>query len=119
MSDTTSGTSTTVAVDESARFRAFTALTLALTALMGGGVIANGLQWLVMDSFEGVPSDTTYLMVLGGAPLVLSVVALYLASTAMSSADPLARPVARSSLVVSGLAILGAAVLMMATAGVR
>jgi hypothetical protein len=107
--------STTVAVDESARFRAFTSLALAVTALTGGGVIASALQWLVMDRVQS-PGDTAYLMVLGGAPLLLGIVAVYLASTAMSSADALARPVARSSLVLSGVAILGAAVLIMATA---
>ena len=113
MSETTS---TTVAVDESARFRAFTALALAVTALTGGGVVANALQWLVMDRLPS-RGDATYLMALGGAPLLLGVVALYLASTSMSSADALARPIARSSQVLSGVAILGAAVLVFATAG--
>jgi hypothetical protein len=113
MSETTS---TTVAVDESARFRAFTSLALAVTALTGGGVIASALQWLVMDRFAS-RGDATYLMALGGAPLLLSLAALYLASTAVSSADALARPLARSGLVLSGVAILGAAVLVVATAG--
>ena len=112
MSETTS---TSVAVDESARFRAFTALALAVTALTGGGVVASALQWLVLDRLES-RGETTYLMALGGAPLLLSVAALYLASTAMSSGDALARPMARSSLVLAGVAILGAAVLVVATA---
>ncbi|PKH37837.1 hypothetical protein SAMN05192575_101892 [Nocardioides alpinus] len=117
MSDATDVTSTSVRVDERARFRAFTALALALTALAGGGIIASALQWLVLDNYEAGPSDAIYLMTLGGAPLLLSIVACYLASTAMSSADLLARPLARASLVLSGLAILGAAVLVFATAG--
>ena len=101
-------------VDEGARFRAFTALGLALVALMDGGVVANGLQWLLLDRFSASPGDPSYALALGGVPVAMSMVALWLASNTTSSTDSLARPLARSSQVLSALAILGAVVLTIA-----
>ncbi len=114
MSETTATTPASATVDEGARFRAFTALGLALVALMNGGVIANGLQWLLLDRFSASPGDPAYGLALGGVPVAMSLVALWLASTITSSTDSLARPLARSSQVLSILAILGAVVLTIA-----
>jgi hypothetical protein len=47
-------------------------------------------------------------------PVAMGLVALWLASGATSSTDQLARPLARSSQVLSALAILGAVVLAVA-----
>jgi cytochrome bd-type quinol oxidase subunit 2 len=107
-------TTPAAAVDEGARFRAFTALGLALVALMDGGVVANGLQWLLLDRSSASPGDPSYALALGGVPVVMSLVALWLASNTTSSTDSLARPLARSSQVLSALAILGAVVLTIA-----
>jgi hypothetical protein len=100
-------TTTSATVDEGARFRAFTALGLALAALMGGGVISTGLQWVVTYRFANGPGDPWLALAMGSAPLVLSLVALWLASSAVSSTDSLARPLGRSSQVLSVIAILG------------
>lgn len=115
MSELTTTTSASAKVDEGARFRAFTALSLALAALMGGGVVANGLQWLLISfQFTAGPGDPSYALVLAGVPVAMSLVALWLASNATSSTDSLARPLARSSQALSVLAILGAVVLTIA-----
>ncbi len=114
MSELTNTTTASATVDEGARFRAFTALGLALAALMGGGVVANGLQWLVMYRSPAIPGDLWYALVLGVVPVAMSLVALGFASTATSSTDSLARPLARSSQVLSVLALLGAVVLTIA-----
>lgn len=82
-------TSTTSAVDEGARFRGFTALGLALAALMGGDGISTGLQWLANHRFADSPDDWSYALALGSVPLAMSLVALWLASSAASSTDPL------------------------------
>ncbi|MCY7401997.1 MAG: hypothetical protein LH477_13790 [Nocardioides sp.] len=117
MSELTTTTTASATVDEGARFRAFTALGLALAALMGGGVVANGLQWALtygFPRFPASPGDPLYALAIGGVPVAMSLVALWLASNATSSTDSLARPLARSSQVLSVLAILGAVVLTMA-----
>src|SRR5688500_8741373 len=101
MSELTTTTTGSATVDESARFRAFTALGLALAALLGGGVVANGLQWLVLDRFSANPGDPAYLLAIAGVPVAMSLVALWLAYNATSSTDSLARPLARSSQVLS------------------
>ena len=101
-------------MDEGARFRAFTALGLALAALMGGGVVANALQWLAIDRMAANPGDPSYALAIAGVPVAMSLVALWLASNATASTDALARPVARSSQVLSAFAILGAVVLTIA-----
>lgn len=88
----------------------------AFAALLGGGVVANGLQWLLLDRFSADPGDPSYLVAIAGVPVAMSLVALWLASAATSSTDPLARPLARSSQVLSVLAILGAAMLTIADA---
>jgi hypothetical protein len=112
MSETTS---TTRATDEAARFRAFTALGLALTALMGGGVFATAFQWLTMRAFNDNGSEQFYWIGVAVGPLLMSVVALYLASTVTATDDALARPVARASLVIAVIAALGAVLLMLVT----
>lgn len=66
MSETTIGT--TPAVDEKARFRAFTAAGAALAAIMGGGVISNVLQWLIIDQLQATSGDVTYAMSIGAGP---------------------------------------------------
>ncbi|MCP3423726.1 hypothetical protein [Nocardioides pinisoli] len=118
MSDVTTTTRAAATVHEGARFRAFTALGLALAALMGGGVVANGLQWLLTyrlpAQFPAGPGDPLYGLVIGGVPVAMSLVALWLASGATSSADALAKPIARSSQVLSVIAVLGAVVLVIA-----
>lgn len=114
MSELTTTTSASATVDEGARFRAFTALGLALAALMGGGVVANGLQWALTYRFPANPGDLWYALAIGGVPVAMSLVALWLASNATSSTDSFARPLARSSQVLSVLAILGAVVLSIA-----
>ena len=111
MSELTATPTASATVDEGARFRAFTALGLALAALMGGGVVANALQWLVIDRLSANPGDPSYALAIAGVPVAMSLVALWLASNATSSTDSLARPLARSSQVLSVLAILGAVVL--------
>lgn len=111
MSELTTTMTASTTVDEGARFRAFTALGLALAALMGGGVVANGLQWALtygFPPFPASPGDPLYALAIAGVPVAMSLVALWLASSATSSADSLARPLARSSQVLSVLAILGA-----------
>ena len=110
-----SQTSTTTVTDEAARFRAFTALGVALTGLMGGGVFATSFQWLTMRAFNENGSDQFYWIGVAVGPLLLSIVALYLASTAMATDDTLARPVARASLATSVLAAVGALLLMLVT----
>ena len=107
-------TDTSSTVDEGARFRAFTALALALAALMGGGVFSTGLQWLANYRFVNSPDDPSYALALASAPLVMSVMALWLASSAASSTDSIARPLARSAHVLSIAAILGAALVAVA-----
>jgi hypothetical protein len=117
MSELPTTTTASATVDEGARFRAFTALGLALAALMGGGVVANGLQWLLTyryPRFPASPGDPLYALAIGGVPVAMGLVALWLASGATSSTDQLARPLARSSQVLSALAILGAVVLAVA-----
>ena len=118
MSDVTTTARAAATVDEGARFRAFTALGLALAALLGGGVVANGLQWLLTYRFPAQlpagPGDPLYGLAIGGVPVAMSLVALWLASSATSSSDSVARPLARASQVLSGLAILGAVVLVIA-----
>ena len=114
MSELTTTPTASATVDEGARFRAFTALGLALAALMGGGVVANGLQWALTYRFPANPGDPSYALAIGGVPVAMSLVALWLASNATSSTDSLARPLARSSQVLSVLAILGAVVLTIA-----
>ena len=117
MSELTTTPTASATVDEGARFRAFTALGLALAALMGGGVVANGLQWGLtygFPPFPASPGDPLYALAIAGVPVAMSLVALWLASNATSSADSLARPLARSSQVLSVLAILGAVALTIA-----
>lgn len=113
MSETT--TSEITVVDERARFRAFTALGLALTGVMGGGVFAAAFQWMMMQAFNENGSDQYYWIGVAIGPLVLGVVALGLASTVTATDDPLARPVARATLVLAVLAVVGAVLLMMVT----
>jgi hypothetical protein len=119
MSDTseTVTTSTAPVVDERARFRAFTALGLAFAGLSGGGIFASAFQLLVMKSFgDGFAgSDQYYFMGLALGPVGMGVAALWLASTAMTTHDVVARPIARVSLVFAGLAICGAVLLVFAT----
>lgn len=109
--------STTPVVDEQARFRAMTALGLALVALLGGGLFATSFQWLATRVFNGLGSDRLYFT--GGAlpSLVLGAVALWLATTAQASADALARPLARASVVLAALSIVGGLLLAAATFG--
>ncbi|WP_246856043.1 hypothetical protein [Nocardioides xinjiangensis] len=113
MSETTTGPGTTAAVDDGARFRAFTGLGLALVALTGGGVVANGVQWLVIGRFPA-GDDLTYWSVVGGVPLLMGLVGLWLGTGAASSADALARPLGRATQALSALAVLGAVVLVVA-----
>ena len=114
MSELTTTTTASATVDESARFRALTALGVALAALLGGGVVANGLQWLLLDRFSANPGDPAYLLAIAGVPVAMSLVAMWLAYNVTSSTDSLARPLARSSQVLSALAILGAVMLTIA-----
>jgi cytochrome bd-type quinol oxidase subunit 2 len=106
-------------VDEGARFHAFTALGLALAALLGGGVVANGLQWAFTYRFPASVGDPSYALAIAGVPVAMSLVALWLASKATSSTDSLARPLARTSQVLSVLAIVGAVVLAIAVSTQR
>jgi hypothetical protein len=115
MDETTTGR--TAVVDERARLRAFTALGLALTSLMGGGVFASAFQWMTMRTFNETGSDQYYWIGAGVAPLVLGAVALGLTRTAMDSDDDLARPLARATLSLAVLAIAGAVILMLVTFG--
>lgn len=114
MSEVTTTPTASAMVDEGARFRAFTALGLALGALLGGGVVANGLQWAVTYRFTTNPGDPLYALAIAGVPVAMSLVALWLASNATSSTDSLASPLARSSQVLSILAIVGAVTLAIA-----
>ena len=115
MSELTTTTTTSASVDEGARFRGFTALGLALAALMGGDVISSGLEWLANYRSAVSPDDSSsYALAIGSAPLAMSLVALWLASSAASSADSLARPLGRSGQVLSVIAILGAVLLTVA-----
>ena len=116
MSEQASATTASATVDEGARFRAFTALGLALAALSGGGIVANGLQWVLLDRFSANPGDPSYLVAIVGVPAAMSLGALWLAHNATSSTDFLARPLARASQVLSVLAILGAVMLAIADA---
>ena len=115
MSELTTTTTASATVDESARFRALTALGVALAALLGGGVVATGLQWLLLDRFSANPGDPAYLLAIAGVPVAMSLVAQWLAYNATST-DSLARPLARASQVLSVLAILGAVMLAIADA---
>ncbi|GAA5106827.1 hypothetical protein GCM10023339_04200 [Alloalcanivorax gelatiniphagus] len=112
MSETTT-TSTSTVADEQARFRAFTALGLALVGLMGGGVLSTAGQLLVMRALEDIDGDRLYVIGAAAAPLALGAVACYLASTATASPDPLARPVARAAMVIAVVAVVGSVLLMM------
>ena len=113
MSEVTTTTTASTTVDERARFRAFTALGLALAALMGGGVVANGLQWTLTYWVRANPGEPLYALAIGGVPVAMSLVALGLASKATST-DSVARPFARCSQVLSVVAVLGAVVLTIA-----
>jgi hypothetical protein len=114
MSDVTTTSTGSATVDEGARFRAFTALSLALCALMGGGVMSTGLQIVVNYRFVDSPGDPSYAMVLGSAPLVLSLVALWLASGVVASSDTLASPLGRCTRVLAVVGILGAVLVTVA-----
>lgn len=117
MSETT--ISTTPAVDEKARFRAFTAMGLALTALAGGGVFATAAQWIAMRarSFNGNGSDQFFWIAISVGPMAMCLVALWLASTCLTSQDALVRPLARATRVLCGVGVVGSALLMLATFG--
>ncbi|MBD3923641.1 hypothetical protein IEZ26_03335 [Nocardioides cavernae] len=114
MSETTS---TVQVVDEQARFRAFTALGLALSSLAGGGVFMTSFQWLAMKFFNDNGNDQLYWIGVAVGPLVMGCAALWLSLTDRSSADMLARPLARAALVLSALAVVGALLLLALTAG--
>ena len=64
-----------------------------------------------LDRFSANPGDPAYLLAIAGVPAVMTLVALWLAYNATSSTDSLARLLARSSQVLSALAILGAVML--------
>jgi hypothetical protein len=115
MSDTTTSTTTTAVVDEDARVRAFTALGLGLGALLGGGVFANAFQWLAMKAFDG--NDQIYLSGVAVGPLLMAVVSLWLALTTRTSSDALAGPLARATVALSALAVVGSVFLMAVTVG--
>jgi hypothetical protein len=114
MSETT--ISTTPVVDEKARFRAFAALGLALTALTGGGLFATAAQWIAMEAFNDTTgSDRHYWIGIALGPLAMALVALGLAGTARSSDDTLARPLARATVALAALAVVGAVLLLLIT----
>ena len=105
MSETTSNT-TDQTTDERARTWAFTALALSLAALLGGGTLTNGVQSLFLES--GSVGRVAFSLTLVAAPVLMSVVAMWLGGNAVASDDSLARPVGRAAQTISGLAILGA-----------
>ncbi len=112
---TVTATATATATDEAARFRTFTAFGLALTALLGGGVFASAFQWLAMKLFNDIESDRLYFIGFAASPMVMALVALWLASTSLGSKDTLVRPLVRATIVVAGLAVLGSALLLAVT----
>jgi hypothetical protein len=108
-------TSTATVVDERARFRAFTALGLALSGLAGGGVFASASQWLVMKATNDNGNEQLYFTGLAVGPLVMGGVALWLAISAQSTGDALARPLGRASVVLAVLSVVGAILLATVT----
>jgi hypothetical protein len=109
----TETTSTTAVVDEQARFRAFTALGLALAGLAGGGLLATAMQWLVLKTLDETGTDQFYFTGLAVGPLALGGAAMWLATGARSSGDELARPLARAAFVLSVVSV-GSSVLLVA-----
>ena len=81
---------------------------------MGGGILSNGVQSLLLES--GSVRPWPFALTLVAAPLAMSAVALWLASNAAGSDDALARPMARAAQTIAGVAILGAVMMMIATA---
>lgn len=96
------------------RTHAFLGLSLAVVGLMGGGIVANALFYVLVDSApygSGMGS-----IVLQGLPtLVLGLVGAALGWSGSTSTDDLAVPVGRAAMVVGVLAAIGAVALMAAT----
>ena len=111
----TTGTVTATTTDEAGRFRAFTGFGLALTALLGGGLYASAFQWLGMKLFNQADSDRLYFTGIAASPLVMALVALGMAAASLGSDDPLVRPLARATVVLGGLAVVGSALLLAVT----
>lgn len=104
-------------VDEKARTVAFTALALALAALMGGGVFAQAAQWVLLGSDDMGTSQGSFTAALVAGPLCLGVAALGL-GLSTTSEDRLARPVARAAVFVAAVALLGVLVLIVSSPSV-
>lgn len=102
-------------VDETARFRALAGFGLALTSLLGGGVFSTAFQSLAIRVFDQLESERLYLAGFAASPLVMALVALGLATAALGSDDPVARPLARATGVVGVLAVLGSVLLLAVT----
>jgi hypothetical protein len=115
MSEPTSST-TDQTTDDRARTWAFTALGLGLAALMGGGILSNAVQTILLDQPNFVTSRWTFTLAVTGPPFVLGALAMWLGSNAVASDDSLARPVGRAAQTISGIAILGAVLVLVATA---
>lgn len=112
---TTASAATGTHVDEQARFRAFAALAVSLTALAGGGVFSSIVQWMVLRYAVSSSGDHYVVASAAAAPLVLGAAAIWLSLAAVTSPDPVARPMGRAATVLGTLGVAGATALVLTT----
>ena len=99
--------------DVGARTRAFLGLSLAFVGLLGGGVLANALFYLILDASSYGSGGSGWLQALPS--LAMGVLGGGLGWSASTSGDALAVPVGRTATAIGLLAVLGGIALALTT----